>query len=43
MMIVRFKGGLGNQLYQYALYLQLKKLYPNAIVKADIDEELNAN
>ena len=29
MIIVRFTGGLGNQLYNYALVLSLKKIYPD--------------
>jgi hypothetical protein len=38
MMIVRFNGGLGNQLHQYALYLSLKRRYPNATIKADVED-----
>lgn len=36
MIIVRFCGGLGNQMFQYAMYLSLKHKYPNNIVKAEI-------
>jgi hypothetical protein len=36
MIIFRFTDGLGNQLYQFALYLALKKKYPAQIIKADI-------
>lgn len=32
--IVKFKGGLGNQIFQYAFFLNLKKNHPN--VKIDI-------
>ena len=28
MKIVKIIGGLGNQMFQYALYLSLKKKYP---------------
>ena len=36
MFVVRFTSGLGNQMFQYCFYLLLKKLYPNAEVKADL-------
>lgn len=36
MIIVKFFSGIGNQLYQYAVYLRLKELYPNQVIKADI-------
>ncbi|MCR5625728.1 MAG: alpha-1,2-fucosyltransferase [Lachnospiraceae bacterium] len=36
MIIVRFTGGLGNQMFQYALYEYLKNKYPEETVKADI-------
>ena len=36
MIIVKFSGGLGNQMFQYALYKALKKRYPETIVKADL-------
>ncbi len=36
MFIVRITSGLGNQMYQYCFYLLLKKLYPEASVKADL-------
>lgn len=36
MIIVRFTGGLGNQLFQYGLFLALKERYPNVEVLADI-------
>lgn len=37
MFIIKFHGGLGNQMYQYAFYQELKKRYPEANVKADLD------
>lgn len=36
MIIVRYCGGLGNQIYQYGLQLLMEELYPNQIIKADI-------
>lgn len=36
MIIVKFCGGLGNQMYQFAMLTALKKRYPKQIVKADI-------
>ena len=36
MLVVCMGDGLGNQLFQYAFYLQLKKNYPNNIVLVDI-------
>lgn len=36
MIIVKFFSGIGNQLYQYAVYLRLKQQYPNQIIKADL-------
>ena len=36
MIIVKFTGGLGNQMYQYALLCMLKKRYPDVDVMADI-------
>ena len=33
MIIVRIMGGLGNQMYQYALLLSLKKIYKNIDIK----------
>lgn len=34
--IVKFQGGLGNQLFQYALYEWIKKEYPDMEVLADL-------
>ena len=34
MKIIRFWGGLGNQMFQYAFYKAMEKRYPN--VKADL-------
>ena len=36
MIVLRFTGGLGNQMFQYALYRYLKRKYPRESVKADI-------
>lgn len=38
MIIVEITGGLGNQMFQYALYCKLKKLYPGKAIKLDITE-----
>lgn len=35
MKIIKILGGLGNQMFQYALYLALKEKYPNEILKID--------
>lgn len=35
MIIVSMGGGLGNQMFEYAFYLQLKTLYPNEEIKVD--------
>lgn len=37
MIIVKFNGGLGNQMYQYIFYLYLKKRWPDVKIKADIE------
>ena len=36
MIILRFTSGLGNQMFQYGMYLYLKKKYPLERVKADV-------
>jgi hypothetical protein len=36
MIIVTIGGGLGNQMYQYAFYKKLKKIYPHISIKLDI-------
>lgn len=36
MLIVRFCGGLGNQMYQYAFMLKLKKMFPECEIKKDV-------
>ena len=36
MILVKFSGGLGNQIFQYGLYLELRKRYPDTLVKGDI-------
>lgn len=36
MKIVKILGGLGNQMFQYALYLSLKEQFPHEQVKIDI-------
>ncbi len=38
MIIVKFSGGLGNQLYQYAVYRLLSETYQNIKVKADLSD-----
>ena len=37
MIIIKFGGGLGNQLFQYAMLLSLKKIYPNKTFYCDIN------
>lgn len=34
---IKFLGGLGNQMFQYALYLRLKRQYPNQDFKLNVD------
>jgi len=42
MIIVRFQGGLGNQMFQYAFLKALERVYPNVDIKADFTSyELN--
>lgn len=36
MIIISIGGGLGNQMFEYALYYKLKKLYPDQVIKLDI-------
>lgn len=36
MKIVKILGGLGNQMFQYALYLSLKRVFPNEEIKVDL-------
>lgn len=36
MIVVRYRGGLGNQMFQYAFQTALQKNYPEEIIKADI-------
>lgn len=38
MLVVRFRGGLGNQMYQYAFCIKLSKLFPECIIKTDLQE-----
>lgn len=38
MFIVKFMGGLGNQLFQLGLLLKLKKLYPGTEIKIEIGD-----
>lgn len=37
MLIVKFHGGLGNQMYQYAFYKNIQKKFPELTIKADLD------
>lgn len=38
--VVVFEGGLGNQMFQYAFYLVLKKRYPYSLFLFDIEKSL---
>lgn len=37
MICIKFGGGLGNQMFQYGMYLLMRKLYPKAQIKIDLD------
>lgn len=41
--IIKFKGGLGNQMFQYAFYLSLKKRYPLVLSLFDNEESLHCH
>lgn len=41
MKVVKILGGLGNQMFQYAFYLWIKKHYPNDVVKLDLSDFAN--
>lgn len=36
MIIIRLQGGLGNQMFQYAFYLNVRRILPNADVRMDL-------
>lgn len=37
MICIKFGGGLGNQMFQYGMYLLMRKIYPKAPIKIDLD------
>ncbi len=37
MIDIKFSGGLGNQMFQYAFYLRMKKQYPDEKIHLDFD------
>lgn len=41
--IIKFEGGLGNQLFQYAFYLAVKKRYRNDLFLFDIRESVHCH
>lgn len=43
MIIIRFSGGLGNQLYQYALYVKMQAEFGKENVQADITDYIGKN
>ncbi len=43
MKVVRILGGLGNQMFQYALFLALKKAFPHEEIKVDTSVFLSYN
>lgn len=43
MLIIRYKGGLGNQMFQYAMQLALMKHYPEEQILADISHYMLLN
>ncbi len=40
MFVIRFQGGLGNQMFQYAFYRSMKHRYPMVHIKADLSAYL---
>ena len=38
-----FKGGLGNQMFQYAFYLRLRERFPHSLYLFDIDQSQKAH
>ncbi|HMP30952.1 MAG TPA: hypothetical protein PKD85_15200, partial [Saprospiraceae bacterium] len=36
MIVVNIKGGLGNQMFQYALARKLQSIYPNEVIKLNL-------
>lgn len=43
MFIVRFKGGIGNQLFQYAFALMLKEKFPNTKICYELSDYMRAH
>lgn len=43
MIIVKFSGGLGNQMFQYALYKKLQEQYTHTEIRADISNYILYN
>lgn len=43
MIIIKYKGGLGNQMFQFAMQLAIEKKYPNQQVMADVSHYLLSN
>lgn len=41
--IIKLKGGLGNQMFEYAFYLSLKKKYPLALYLFDNEDALSCH
>ena len=37
MIVIKFNGGLANQLNNYVFYLYIKRVFPNANIKVDLD------
>lgn len=43
MKVIKFQGGLGNQMFQYAMYLALKKQHPLSVFLFDVDGSIGCH
>ena len=43
MIVIKYKGGLGNQMFQYAFHQAMKEAYPEETIKADLSHYILQN